>query len=386
MRRKILRWALSLVLLLSPQSVPSQVATKPSLDSLLERVNAYWNLLAAGKKLEAMEFVGQEGRETFISTQSPKFSEPRVSGLELAPNGMEVFVTVTVKRLLPPITTPMDWPVTEKWMFHLGNWFVAMAKPSFPFATGPATGKTPPLMPEEVERRKKVIRNALQFQTAVLDFGTVRQGKTAHLSLKYRLDGYQAMDVGFRNIPPDLFILGLAGSKLPAGRSQAVEMQLVTQNYEGSVKEGFALVVRHQEVEVPFEFTLQGSVYTPVSVLPRVLRFLRAEREKEIVVRNNTRSEVRVESVASESGGFKVEPLPQALVPGKETRLKIIHHVSNSQPNYQEVLALVFSTPVEGMAELSLPIVLNYVEQKRKTVPELTPAEIQKLIRESKPQ
>jgi hypothetical protein len=343
-------------------------------------------LLVAGKKLDAVEFVDRETRETFLSRQTPQFSEPRVSGLELATNDTEVLVTVTVKRLLPPITMPTEWPVREKWMFHSGKWFVTIEKSSFPFVTGSATGKIPPLMPEEVERRKKAIRNMLQFQTPVLDFGAVRQGKTPPLSLKYRLDGDQAMDVGFRNVPPDLFILGLAGSKLPPGRSQAIEMKLVTQNYDGSVKEAFTILVRHQEVEVPFEFILQGFVYTPVSILPRVLRFLRDEREKEIVVRNNSRSEVRVESIASQSNGFKVEPLPQTLAPGKETRLKLIRLVSNPEPNYNEVLALIFSAPVEGMAELSLPIVLNYVEQKKKTIPDLTPADIEKLIRQSKPQ
>src|SRR5687767_576765 len=128
------------ILLLSPQWVPSQVATRPSLDSLLERVNAYWSLLASGKKLEVLEFVERESHETFISRQAPQFSGPRVSGLELAANGTEVFVTVTTQRVLPPITTPMEWPVTEKWIFHSGNWFVTLTKSSFPFFTGSATG------------------------------------------------------------------------------------------------------------------------------------------------------------------------------------------------------------------------------------------------------
>lgn len=369
------------ILLLSPQPVPSQVATRPSLDSLVERVNAYWNLLLASKKLEAVEFVAREGRETFVAIKLQDFSEPRVSALEPSADGTEVYVTVTVKRLLPPA---MEWPVRDKWTFREGNWFVTILKASNPFSNGSVPGRPPALSAEEVERRKKAIRDVLQFQTPVLDFGTVRQGRSAPMTLKYRLNGDQAMDMAFRNTPPDL-TAHMPERKLAPGRAQSIEMELLTQNYDGRVEEVFTILVRHQEVEIPYEFKLQGFVYTPVSVIPRILRFLKDERMKEIAVRNNSKSEVRIESISSETSGFKLEPLPQPVAPGKEGRFKVIRLADTSEANYKETLALVFATPVEGMANLTLPIVLNYVEQKRKTVPDLPPADIQKLIRQSKP-
>src|SRR5687767_11379491 len=135
MRSKLLLLTLCSILLLSPQSIQSQVATRPSLDSLVERVNAYWNLLLASKKLEAAEFVARESRETFVSTQLPDFSEPRVSVLEPSADGTEVYVTVTVRRVLPPpILSAMEWPVRDKWTFHEGNWFVTILKVSNPFS------------------------------------------------------------------------------------------------------------------------------------------------------------------------------------------------------------------------------------------------------------
>src|SRR5687767_3327453 len=142
MRSKLLLLTLCSILLLSPQSIQSQVATRPSLDSLAERVNAYWNLLLASKKLEAAEFVARESRETFVATKLQDFSEPRVSMLEPSADGTEVYVTVTVKRLLPPA---MEWPVRDKWTFHEGNWFVTILKVSNPFSDGSAPGSPPVL-------------------------------------------------------------------------------------------------------------------------------------------------------------------------------------------------------------------------------------------------
>src|SRR5437867_6086779 len=131
------------------------------------------------------------------------------------------------------------------------------------------------------------------------------------------------MDVGFKNTPPDLIFRGLEERKLAAGKSQTIELELLTQNYDGKVNEAFTILARHQEVEVPYEFKVQGFVYTPVSVFPRVLRFLKGEREQEIVVRNNSKSEVKLSSIYSQSSGIKIEPLPQALAPGAQGRFKV---------------------------------------------------------------
>jgi hypothetical protein len=385
-----MRLALCCALLLPLHVFGSQAKTRPSLDLLLERVNAYWSLLVAGKKAEALEFVDRESRGSFDARRTPAFSEPRVSRLEPGSTGVEVFVTVTIKRVLPPISAPFDWPVTEKWAFHEGNWFVTIPKSSSLFSTQFSTQspgeKAPRLSPEEAEQRRKAIRDALQFQTTVLDFGTVRQGERATLPLKYRLDWDQAMDVGFKNTPPDLIFRGLEQRKLAAGKSQEIKMELLTQNYDGEVNEAFTILARHQEVEVPYEFKLRAFVYTPVSVSPRVLRFLKGEREHEIVVRNNSKSEVKIASLYSQSSGFKVEPLPQALGPGQESRFKVTHLINRSDTNHQERLALIFAGPVEGMANLSLPVVLNYVERKKKTLKDLTPEDIEKLMRQSRPE
>ena len=377
--------ALCFSLLLAPHVFGSQVGTKPSLDTLVERVNAYWSLLLAGKKLEALELVDRESRENFLSREVPVFSEPRLSSLAPDGNGTEVSVTVTVKRPLTGIPVPMEWPVREKWAFREGKWFVTIARSRSPFFSEPK-GDVPSLSAEEVERRKKAIRNVLQVQSALLDFGTVRQGERAPLALKYRLDGDHALDVRFEKAPPDLIVQGLEERKIVPGKSQAIVMELLTQNYDGKVDETFTVVVRHQEVEVPYEFKVQGFVYTPVSVFPRVLRFRKDEREHEIVVRNNSKSEVKVSSIYSQSRAFKIEPLPQALAPGAEHRFKIILVAGISETNYRDLLALIFAQPVEGMANLSLPVVLNYVERKKKTFEDLTPGDIEKLMRQSKPQ
>ncbi|MBZ5498524.1 MAG: hypothetical protein LAP85_19175 [Acidobacteriia bacterium] len=351
----------------SPQGAgasPPRSAAKPSLDLLLSRANSYWSLLARGQKRLALAYVEPSARENFQDRQASDFSEPRITGLTLTGKPAEVSVTVEVKKKFPMLPANVSWPVTEKWVFRNGNWFVLVEKvsamPMFPNSPGQA--KTPSLSPGEVEKREQAIRDALQFETSTLEFGTVRQGDVVSLSLGYQLTGEEALGIAVKNSPEALFVRNLPDRKLPSGKGRNIKMELLTENYAGEINEEFTTVISRQDVGVSYQFNIHGFVYAPVSSTPAVLKFLSGEREKEIIVRNNSKSEVII--TAPESVNFAVKPLPQTLPPGGECRLKVSALLNTSDKNYREPLSLGFAKPVEGKGGLTIGVIFNYEEPK----------------------
>lgn len=353
----------------STRSAPPQGETRPSLDALRLRAITYWNLLARGQTSQALQYVEPAWRQNFKARQTPPFSEPRITAFGLSAKPDEVSVTTEVKRIVPPIPNPVYWPVTEKWVFRNGSWFVRVENPAglFPFPSSPGHS-VPALSPEESEKRRKAILEALQFEIQDLEFGTVRRGDNVPLSLGYRLAGTEAFGIVLKNFPDDLLLLNLPDRNLPPGKEQKLQMELLTRSYADEVNENFTAVISHQGVEVPFEFKLHGFVYVPVSVTPRALRFLKGEREKEIVLKNNSKSEVTVNAVRN--AGFNVAPLPQKLSPGADCHLRVAVLSDRSDKNLQSVLSLNFAESVEGVDGLDVPVILNYEEVKPKTAEE----------------
>ncbi len=367
-----------------PQSKPRP---KPSLDALLLRANSYWSLLEKKDKLEALKYATPSSRKTLLARQDPPISNPRVTGFQLTGKPDEVQVIVTVKRFLPEIGT-LDWPVHEKWVFKNGNWFVDVAGPAPQFPSRP--GKQPAsLSAEEVERRQAEVKAALRFDRQVIDFGIVRKGTSASFDLKYSLAGSEPVEVLFKDAPADLLVYGLEGGMLKPGTDVTLPMQWVTQNYDGQVQAIFTLVARQHQVEVPFQFDLRGVVYTPVSALPAQVTFRENEQQAELVVRNNSKFEVRIASFLTQTNSVTVQSLPQTLAPGSQVTLTVRPRLKIAQKNYHEMVSLDFEHPVEGMASLIVPVLLNYekpAEIQRVPGIGLTPQEIEELVKKARQQ
>jgi hypothetical protein len=372
----------------SPVPKPkSPQPAKPSLDALLLRVNSYWDLLARGKKLQAMELIAPTGREEFLARQNPTFSDPRLTGLEFLGKPEEVTVTVTVKRMMPGVGT-VDWPVSEKWVFLNGKWFAEVTAMTAPYGTtglGKSQGIT--LSAEETERRKKRIQTELHVFGSTVDFGTVRKGKIGQSELKYSLDGTEPMDMFLADAPPGLGRSSASKGRLKPGHDQSILLRWITANYDGEVRLPFKILVRRDGVEVPYQFEMHGIAYSPASAEPAQIVFQRGETQKEFSVRNNSHSEITITSTSSETGVLQVQSLPVVLAAGGRAVLKVKTTVPVAKANYRDMLSLAFEQPVEGMTSLIIPIVLNYEKPpEKKGFLGMTQQQIDELVRKARQQ
>jgi hypothetical protein len=366
-------------------TTPQAPAKKPSLDLLLKRVDAFWSALAEGKRLPALEYVEASGREVFLAWQVPAFSDPRVVKLEPAQDGLAVMVTMEVTRSLPPLVAPVTWPVTHQWVFRERNWFIVIERGVPMFATSAAKPDKPPLTQAEIEGRIKTVRELLHFEKTDLDFGTVRQGKSARLSIAYHLAGDQAMDLMFKNAPPELYVRGLEKRKFEPGVDRRIEFEFSTEILAGKLERSFAILVRYNGIEVPFEFKIRADVYAPVAAVPPILRFQKDEREKEIVLSNNSKSEVQIKSMDCENNEFSVQPIPLSLPPGGSARVAVKLLFPIQKRNFRDSISFNFLKPVEDMEYLPLPVIINPEEPKPLDFQNLTPQQIEELIRKSRP-
>ncbi len=374
-----------LVLLLAQVSAEERQVAKPSLDVLLSRVRSYWALLSDGKKLQALNYVSSSNRKAFLSRQTPKFSLPRVVALKLSDRSDEVAVTVEVKRELPPLGS-VDWPVEEKWIFARGNWFVAVADLLPPYSLSQKKTTPSTLAPAEIERRRQAIREALQFENQEINFGTVREGNVAYGVLKYRLSGNEAMQFRLENAPSGFGLVGVQDGKLPPGENQEVRAQWITSDYSGAFDVLLTIWIRNQDVEVPYQFKIRGSVYSPVSFLPSRLFFLPKERQKDVTLTNNSGSEIQIKSILSQTGIFEAQAIPLVLPPGGKYVLSLSLSNVVDKTNQQDLVTLVLAQPVEGMNSIDIPVILNYEKpREEKRIMGLTPQQLDELLKKSRP-
>ncbi len=366
-----------------PTGKPAVSKPAPSLDALVQRANAYWRLLAQKQKVEASAYVEPSCRNIFLGRPFPPFRNPQIKKLEPNVSGTEVAVTVSVVRNIPPLPAPVDYPVTNQWVYKEGRWFVIVKDDetnlfsTLPGATSPA------LSAEEVQKRKSSILEALKFKESSIDVGTIRQGIPASFKLNYELSGNQAFGVSVRRGPRGL--RGLPDRKLLPGAARNIELSFPTSEYDGPFDEALTLGIESQGVEADFDFRLRGHVYTPLSMKPRVVRFRRGEIEKKVEIVNNSSSPATLKGFFSETLDFDITPLPQTLPPGGKAEIAIHRARVKQTVNYVDDLILILAEPVDGMNRLHINVVSNFVENQPKGFGGLTPKEIDELRRKSKP-
>ena len=349
-RVRFLPALLLFVMAVPPEQAMAQKAKTPpapSVDLLLNRSDSYWNLMLQRKKSQAVQYISASDRELFLNSAIPQFSNPRFKSLELSDDRTQATITVVVRRVVPALGGPTDWPVTEEWRFEKGTWYRRFVNSGFP-------------VPEDVGFRKPgppdEIHKLLRIETPVLDFGTVRGSQPVKLSLKYSLAGDKPLSVKFK-VPSGFDISGARRSLAP-GKERELIVSVPTYAYDGPVNERIILEVRRPGGEVSFEVIVKGNVYIPASVTPKMLTLNENEPEQEIRIRNNSQTNIELRPLHTESGQVAIESLPSGIAPGQEIVLKVKLDPkpgSKKTPTRDNVV-IPFKEPVDGLGGLSLTV------------------------------
>src|SRR5262245_12022302 len=91
-------------------------------DKLIARAQQFWQLIAAGNKSAALNFIVSAKRDAFLTGEPLPVLEAKVSGVDLANSKERGVVRVTVKVLVPG-ATPTTWTITDRWVWEKNNWY-----------------------------------------------------------------------------------------------------------------------------------------------------------------------------------------------------------------------------------------------------------------------
>ena len=380
-----LLFSIAVVFASAPSTILREQERQVSLDHLLTRVEQYWKLLSARKVVQAGEYVSRTLREDFLARGIPRFSDPHISALDLTGDPTEVTVTVLVERALPPPLGVMKWPVKQRWVFEEDDWYVHPTAPLMPVQNN--AGTHGPSNTGQLDKQEQDLHRILRFEQTTIDFGTVRQGDYAPIILKYTLEGNESITLTFEKMPLDFRIPGLKqrSLRLMPGKLQELKIEMATRKYDGAVEKDMILVAHQENAEASFEFTVKGFVYVPVSHSPRILRFTKGNLEKEITVRNNTKSALEIVSFLSESKIITAEPIPTTILPGQELRIHVKQIREINGTNLYDNLVFHFAEPIDGMGVLRLTAVMNYQEEEPAKDDPIDHREIQELIKKNTP-
>jgi hypothetical protein len=326
--KKVFSGVLVLSLLLAIQAMAQSKGTakqpaktspiRPSLDVLVSRIDAYWKSLSDQKKMQAADYIDPSDREAFYSSSIPPFSKPQLKSLELSADRREATTTVVVTRMMPPLTTKMEWTVTERWHFERGNWYRAFPKSSH----NPVLESIKALTPDraQTEKWENEIRKTLTVES-VLDFGTVRESAHLQLALKYTLSGKDNFSAKLKLPPGFTAECGEECALIPG--EHELRVNVPTWQLEGTVHERITLSARRDRAVVPFEIEVKGFIYVPVSITSKVISLSPNQAENELRVKNNTKSAIELLEAYSEAMQVTVDSLPATIPPGGEIALKV---------------------------------------------------------------
>ena len=243
-----------------------------------------------------------------------------------------------------------------------GKWVVVITKSNEKFARVTEAQPRAPTTSPDQEKKLESIRERLHFENTKVDFGTVRRGEQVPIELRYRLTGNDTMAWKLKDLPRWLTRKMSGSTDLAPGEGQKLELSLLTQELEGEVSETFTIMAGNAGVEAPYEFSVHGFVYTPVSISPRPLKFLKGESAKEVVLKNNSKSPIQV--ISARAAGMEVEGLPQTLSPGAECRLAVKLKSKGYGTNHGAEIAFRFAQPLDGIESISLPVIVNFEPPK----------------------
>ncbi|MDA2933639.1 hypothetical protein MYX82_04790 [Acidobacteria bacterium AH-259-D05] len=116
---------------------------EPDLNLLVERVTQFWSLLQKGRKAEALDYVDPATRNTFLKKREAKILAFTIRDIHPGDDPTEVQVMVEVE-LHPAISShSVTVPITERYVFRQGTWFVHIAESKVRELFSPSKAKAP---------------------------------------------------------------------------------------------------------------------------------------------------------------------------------------------------------------------------------------------------
>jgi hypothetical protein len=305
-------------------------------EKLIQRVQAFWQNVAAGQRLQAAEFVLPEKKNLYVSGNPVPVIKASVLGIDLTPNRDMATVRVSLSVLGTNLSTgPVSWTISDPWVWQRGNWYVDLQDASEIFPDGRSIPKEEAnKIQEAVEKNFEILRNPVEL-------GKLADGQhfTVEVPIKYSGNLPVAVEPALPNP-----LIGMPVGPLVTSETKNLVLHVGTDNWEGPFNLAIPLKIRHRDVTIERTLRVTGEVFVPIAFRqdppdgPLV-----DGREFSVFVRNNTDQDVRIKLLTVDAK-LDVTKQPSVLTAGQETQLSFKRRPGIAPDS----LFIQLETPVNG--------------------------------------
>jgi len=287
--KSLLRMVLVLCLLVTPSAFAQNLRLPRDPDKLIERVQAFWQNMASGQRLQAAEFVLPEKKEVFISGNPLPVVKAGVVGVDLTPDRDMATVRVNLSVLGTDLSTgAANWTISNVWIWRRGNWYIEVQDADQIFPEGRATQKL------DEKKIQDSIDKSFQILRDRIELGKLTDGQHFSIEVPIKYTGEYPITIEPALPNP---LVSVAVSAPITSTVKSLVLLVGTDNWEGPFNAPLVLNLKYRGVIVERSLPVTGEVFIPVAFRQEPKNTPMVDgQEFSVFVRNNTDQDIRVRS------------------------------------------------------------------------------------------
>src|SRR6266850_754064 len=308
-------------------------------EKLLPRVQRFWTAVAAGQRLQALEFVLPDKKELFLAGTPIPVLKARVVGLDLSADSEHAAVRVSLDVLSTEARSgPLNWMITDRWIWRGNNWYLDLERPPALFSKGGTANNA------EVTAIQKQIERDFQLLTDHIDIGTIVEGQYPRFEVPIRYTGDLPVSVELALPNPIVDLEYSSSLGLTSQSKQQLVMVVSSVDWDGPFDLPLSLKIRHEAATVERMLHVKGNVLVPLAFRQSPPSGpIEVGREFSVYIRNNTSEQAAIRYISVDAK-FDVIRQPRVIPPAQEAEVVLRLRPGESPDR----LYLVLDTALHG--------------------------------------
>ena len=359
---RLKQYALALVCIL----LSAWFGSAQDLAQLPDRAAKLWELRKQANKLDALQFIETQARQTYLQWNEPRILDFKITGLEFTEDRNRIEVVSKVHEMLPQIGET-DLIVRETWIWKDRKWSMLATAPKNPFGQ-PAMGDKP---------ANERILLKFEITETTIDLGRHIQGETIEGKIPFAANRNEIRSIGTHQNLTGLVIHQPVWTSSSEGYlPYQWDTALVWQDFNQTVVfDALGVNDARASIDVQFRARIDGKV--GFKQVPEIIDTTEAG-EVELHIQNlSATTPLKILSVLSYNPAYKVgDDVPESIPPGESGRL-LIHYAGQTRP-LGASLALVLSEALGQSPVTTVPLHVKLPKEEPRSV---TREELERIIK-----
>ena len=303
-------------------------------DRLVERAQKFWNAVASGQRLDALQFVLPERKNLFLSSNPLPVLKAKVLGVDLTADPAQAAVRIALDILSVEVQAgQLNVMITDPWIWQGGNWYVNLR--------GAADIIPKPLRPVDPKEFQTQIDRDFEILQNPVDLGKLTAGEhlRVEVPIKYTGDLPISIEIG---LPNPLISMGVANAI--TSNSKSLVLLVGTDDWDGPFDLPLPLKISQGSASAARTLVVKGEVFVPLAFRQDPPKGpIEEGREFSVFIRNNTDQPAGVLFFSTDA---KLDVVKQPKVlPAKQEAELVLKLRPGQSP---DVLYVYLDSPISG--------------------------------------